>query len=574
MNRQWQKQYAEAIELGAFDDPKGRALARLINRGVADEKILGLVNERLARIDKARLRGEIAPFAIPSLQNGGLTLGFDDRDKPVAIDPDSLCAHSFILGGSGAGKTTLLLFVLLQLLGHVPGLWLADLRKRDLRAMLPLAVRKGVPLSVVPIDRARINPLEFEGRDKQKLISRRVRSIGVSLGLPPRGRSVFAAACWKQYRRFGVLDRTDAPFPTLFDVYGEIRNDRSSNAQARHAVLDRLGAVLTELGPDLLAWRRGWRASQLATRSIVFEGGGLTERSVSLVIEHLLESRFMASVGVSNRPLSLLVALEDAQTLLGGAADDGEARVLDEMMALVRGSGIGMMLMAQSVHGVSPHMLSNTATKILGRVGHGGDVASMGRAMGLDHEQIRWSMSHLRPGVMVAQIADPRHRRPFVLRVPPMSSLPPVTDAEVEWSMKPLEALPTEFADEFRHWTPEERVDTRAGSNRTSEPPSAAEHAPNDKVDENTPPESTARPPMPDDAMRLLRAIDEHPGTPMNRIGTLAGLSNRKLYTLRTQMVEQGLIKAERLSINATGRPAVTLLLTPKGREALAGDAR
>ncbi|MCA9272831.1 MAG: hypothetical protein KDA31_07285 [Phycisphaerales bacterium] len=568
----WLESYQAATEAGAFMDAAGRAISRLVDLGVADEQVMSLARARIERHERRVIRGEVGPFPVPRLESGDLMLGDDEQGNRVLIDSNALTAHSLLIGGSGSGKSTLLSFIMIQLMGTIKATWSIDLRKRDLRRLRPLVKRKGVDLIVLPITRGRFNPLQLESGNPRQAIPRRVRSLATSLDLSPPAYRLFGDACWAEYERFGQIDGSGRVWPTLFDVYERVKRDDTAHPQVRAGLLDRLRGVLVGLGPEVLAWRQAWSAEHLASKDIVFEGGGVTESMAMLIVEPLVESRLSSALesGTSNRPLELLIAFEDAQSLLS-SSQGGELRVLDEFAGLVRGAGIGLLFGAQSAHGVSQHLLANTATKLLGRVGNARDVATIGGAMGLTGEQVRWAMHSLVPGRFVCQAGDAAWRKPFALQVPRMRIESSLDDREIAASQRPLLRLPVEPAKEYLNWSPIERVEVRSkpSQRRRQGTNSVSGSSPTEitTISADTPTTPTAS--LSAEALRLLRSLRDAPGTPMSKLHTAASISRRALYRLRDELLGQGLITQTELSTSARGRPAVVLVLTALGRRVL-----
>jgi len=64
-------------------------------------------------------------------------------------------------------------------------------------------------------------------------------------------------------------------------------------------------------------------------------------------------------------------------------------------------------------------------------------------------------------GAFIGVASSAHYREPFLFN-PPLIPLPDeVDDAEATESLKPLNAIPTVFAEEFRHWQPVPVVQVR-----------------------------------------------------------------------------------------------------------------
>ena len=94
------------------------------------------------------------------------------------------------------------------------------------------------------------------------------------LGLPPRARAILRQVCYGLYTEYGIWRGRTEVWPCLYDVYEQVRAAARLNAPAREAILDRLGVLLTSLGPDCAAYRLAWNPEDLAQHSIDFEMTG------------------------------------------------------------------------------------------------------------------------------------------------------------------------------------------------------------------------------------------------------------------------------------------------------------
>ena len=158
-------------------------------------------------------------------------------------------------------------------------------------------------------------------------------------------------------------------YPTLFDLYEAVRADEESNPPARLALLDSLEPVLRSLGPQVLAYRYGWTSTDLAARHLAIEFAGIGEVEKNLLLNSLVLSEFASRVarGLSNPKMDLWICCDEAQRLC--SAGSGQAGAITDLVGMVRGTGIGLDLSVPSTADLAPQVLSNTATKIMGRCG-------------------------------------------------------------------------------------------------------------------------------------------------------------------------------------------------------------
>lgn len=413
-------------EHGVLQDSFGRALRRIAGLGVADSFV---EREIRRRVQKHKvMRAFQGPFGLSEPGQGEIIRGLDERGRPIRMPLRSLLAHSLTVAGSGAGKTIQALFIALQVALLVPGVWLFDLRKKEYGKLKPYLTRAGIELCVVPARALKLNPLQVpSGVEPIAWASNLSDMLVQVLTLPARASKLLHMAIMRLYDQFGVL-RGGREYPTLFDLRELVATDAHANTPAKEAFVDSLDPILMSLGPNVLAYRRAWTTADLCNRHIVFEFCGIPEPAQNLLLNSILWGEFASRIarGSSNVPLSLFVSLDEGARLLSPGAT---SNALVEMLGLVRGTGIALDLAVQTVD-LAPGVLSNTATKCVGRCGSATDYDVIGAAMGLTQDQKQWAKTHLEPGVFIGQFAEGPFRHPFVYRVPRMNLAPPAPTAD------------------------------------------------------------------------------------------------------------------------------------------------
>jgi hypothetical protein len=399
-----------------LDDELGRLCRQHYELGICSEYTAGILIQRMKK-HQLFLAFSGTPFRTPNLHDGELILGRDLYGNPARIPLQYLNAHTLLIANTGAGKTTMERFYALQMARHLRGLWLFDLRRRELRCLRRYLAAMGINLVVVPGRSMKINILQVpNGVEPSDFIPRIADSLVAVLGIPPRASKLIQSHLFRLYRRFGILEGRSL-LPTIFDLFEEIKNDTKANPQARMALLDSLDPVLQSIGPNL-CFRRGWTTELLSTRCLLFEFTGLTEIDKNIMLNYLLVSEFISRVArnISNPRLNLLVMFDEANRLVAGSPD--QPSPIGDLIGLVRGTGIGLFLSAQSTSDLLPQVMANTSLKILGRVGAAGDYVAMGRAMGLDQSQLDWAIRNLRPGRFIGRASEGNWSYPFVFEVP------------------------------------------------------------------------------------------------------------------------------------------------------------
>ncbi len=530
---------AYASRHGLLDDPLGRVLRRLTDLGIDDEFTRGEIDRRVRRhqID-GLFRG---PFEPPQSCNGSLVLGCDERGRDFSIPTQFANAHSLTVGGSGSGKTNRSRFMALQMARIVPGVWLFDLRKAEFAAIRSVLADEGIDFAILNARDLRFNPLQSpEGVPPLQWAATVADLLVQSLGLPPRATKLLHTTVAAMHQ--GFFGGRDAEHPTLFDLRERIAGDRGANPQAREAIVDSLDPVLLSLGPLVLGCRRGWTTRDLARRRLIFEFGGVAEAEKDLLLHGLLLSEFTSRVarGLSNAPMDLWVCCDEAQRLL---SPHGGRSAIADMIGLVRGTGIGLDLSVQASD-ILPSVLSNTAIKILGRMGSATDLDVIGSAMALSHEQRTWVLHNLRPGLFVAQLGEGRWRRPFVLRVPEFRAHASGARVGSVDSMRDLAALPVVAAPEFAGWRPTRPAPRGPMRSRPQSSPATVQE-------------------LTDAEHRYITAVREHPGLSSSEYPKLAKLSTRKAQVVRDGLAARGLLRLHTLQFSPRGRP--TIVVEPLG---------
>ena len=435
------------LEYDLFDDDVGQAQLDIWEAGVCDERIAGMIKHRVSKHRLAQAMSGM-PFRPAKLTDGDYVIGFDSHRRKLLSWIQFLNGHALRVSASGGGKTTSLYSVILQIAARDSkcgrcSMWLCEMSKKEMAVMRPYLARLGIDLIVIEGRSWRINPLQLPlGVEPTDWIPRVADMLIEVLELPPRASKLLQSKLFRLYRQFGIIEGKTA-YPTLFDLFEEVRQDQQANRQARMAVLDNLEPVLLSLGPEVLAYRYGWPSWELARRHLVFELGGLAETDKNLILNSLVLAEFTSRIarGVSNPTMDLWICCDEAQRMCARSGSTGHSAI-GSQIGLVRGTGIGLDLSVQSASDVIPQVFSNTATKILGRCGSAADYSAMGNSMGLTAEQIRWAQLNLRPGLFIAQLGEGNWRHPFVFQVPPMT-LGPAPDSQSDVTERPLGELPT-----------------------------------------------------------------------------------------------------------------------------------
>jgi len=549
------------LDHGRLDDDVGKAMLGIVQAGACDPCIAGMIRGR-ARKERIRQAFNRMPFREPRLGSGELAVGLDIKGRPLPVPIQYLNAHSLTVANTGSGKTTKSRFYILQIAPHVSGMWLVDLRKREFRVLRKYLARLRIDLVILPGRRMRINPLQVPlGVDPIDWSTRIADMLIQVLDLPPRASKLIQATSHRLYRRFKILEGA-AEFPTLFDLFEEIRQDKRANPQSRLAILDSLDPVLSSLGPEVLAYRTGWSSHDLAGCHLALEFAGLAECDKNLLLNYLPLAEFTSRVarGISNPRMDLWICCDEAQRLCSAAGAAQANGGISDLIGLVRGTGIGLDLSVLSMTGLASQVPSNCATKIMGRCGSAADYAAAGHSMGLNAEQIQWAQHHLKPGMFIAQLGEGNWRYPFVFTIPPME-LSNVAPSQIDdGGLGEMDALPIVCADEFKHWG-QPVGDIDGGSASSASPAPACMSA------------STSPPPAvfaSEQEYRFCKAVAGGPMQPSSTYAKLAGIGSKTALSARRRLVAAGYIAEHKVQKSSRGRASILLEVLPAGEAAIA----
>jgi hypothetical protein len=410
-------------KLGLFDDFEGRQLLKCYQHGIQDSFVVGRIRRRVdGALRRLALSG--SPFLPPRLNRGDFVFGFDQWNNRLLTFTQYFNAGTFQLGGTGSGKSNSSKYRAIQIAPApgIRGMWLIDLRKREYRSLRPLLARLGIDLKIIRGRKFCINPLQVPyGVDPIEYAAVAADFLVRVLNLPPRASTLLRSTLIKLYRQHGILNGGQQ-YPTLFHLSEAIRTNRDANPQARRAILDNLEAILLALGPEILAYHRGWDVHELAQHHLVMELTGLPEAGKDLILNYLITAEFISRIarGISNPKMDLWISFDEGQRLFSQRKETASygGNALIDLTGLVRGTGIGLEISVLTTSDLSTNIPNLTSTKIIGRCGSLAEYTTAGHFAGLNLDQIMWCAHHLVPGLFVGQLGEGSWRYPFLFQVP------------------------------------------------------------------------------------------------------------------------------------------------------------
>lgn len=535
-------------EHDAFDSPWGQSLLRAWELGASDEELVRMIEDIVRPYQKRAALGELIPFKLPRLFSGSLAVGADMRGNAVCLVAQRLNSGQLMLGNTGAAKSNSVKVTILGLAPSLDGLWCTDMYKTELRHLRPLLGKLNRDFVVARSHRIKINVLQPDSNDIRGHLEMTLGILKRVLGLPPRAMTILRMTCYQLYRDFGNLDgRTDA-WPTLFDAFERIRTAPGLNLAAKEALLDRLGAFLLSVTPEVAAYRMAWRPSDLTRHFIDFEFNAASEQVKSILLNYCLFSVLHHRVAQRkpNATMDFWAVFEDAQRFFSAHGEDtGDIAPAEELAGLIRGTGAGIAFTAQTLSGLPKGLLANLATKCMFRLGSHTDYQALGADMGMTSEQIEWAKLNLRPGLSIWSLAEGPHRLPFIVRTPKVEVPPVVDDAEADRSMAALERLPSVPATEFARWQPDDYVELQPTVSPVTPKLIAAE-------------------------LRFLKAVADQPGQASAVYSKLSGMNGKRAAEIRSRLVQDGYLRQHEVATGERGRNALILEPLDAAFEALA----
>ena len=533
------KRLMDVASAGLLSDPKTLLFLDALAARPDDKRLAQSIDYRtqLAALRQA-VREQL--FVVPDPVRGNFMLGEHPGGKAL-IPFLELTSHLLQISSTGGGKSVSLNYWLLQAACLADGMWIFSLYKREVRHLLPLLAKAGKELFILRWRDFPFNPLEVpRGVHPTEQINNIADIFASTLGVPPVARNILRVALTNLYKKHGVFEGSKN-WPTLRELAEEIRSMKGNEA-AKQAILDRLDTLLA-IASDMLDHRVGLSLEAMENVICAIELDGLGLMYQSFLASCMMTAAFTRRVAMNDNKKVLLVSLDEGQRLYSqrAAASAEGPSVISLMTALVRAQNMMFLVGAQTTYDLSPAILSNSATKILGRCGSLSDYREMSGAMGLNSEQLTWCQFNLKPGLFVAKLNYGDNQRPFLLRVPLIDVPPVVTDDETAASGRRLR--------EKLNWKEETPplVLTPPGS---SEPGQSSTEG--DGAEEET---------LTPDEQRLYDAVLANPYRPSSKLASVLGVSPCKAILLRKNLCQKGYL--EEWSIDAVRGGAKMIVLVP-----------
>jgi hypothetical protein len=371
--------------------------------------VLGLPSRRALRLDE-HPDGPIDDGA------GSVVLGRTRRGAEVRVGMGELCSHLLVTGASGSGKSTALAGLLSQLDATGVPFAVVEPVKREWLSWGLSGLRTWCPGSAHDHTGWALNPLEVpDGIEVGTHLDQLVALFRGAYSLPDPLPHLLELALVRAYEQTGcdlAADRrpNDQRWPTMSSVLtvlaglpAELGYEPQIRANLRAAAVARLGGLVRGARGRVLNRDQPFPVDEALTGPLVVNLDAIGDdqaRSLfmALFVLRLAEERRVRP----HRDLQHVTVLEEAHRLLpartagvpdgsgsveGGAVTHG-ASVVADLMAEVRSSGEGMVVVDQSASMLVRSAVVNTSTKLALRTVDRSDQSALGAAMGLDDDEL------------------------------------------------------------------------------------------------------------------------------------------------------------------------------------------
>lgn len=526
---------------------------------------------------------------------------------PLKIDVDTFNTHALVCGRSGSGKSVLTMHLARKFMNRDIIVTVFDWKRsyRQLVRQVPEGSLRVLTPGREHVAPMRWNPLIPPQGCEPMLYAKLIVDVICRALLGGEGViSLMHRGLETLYRECGLLDGQVERYPTINDLLDWIeRTKLTGRAGMWKASADRILRAMTygDFGRMIDTQSSADLLAILESNSVIELDGlaGSADRQLFAEGVTLWLSRCLLARG--ERPsLERLWVHEEASHLLSQSEIGAQETTLEQALRLIRAYGAGICVVDQQCSSLSKTVFANTGTTFCLNQKLRSDVQAITGALNLTPEQ-RDAVSTLPVGQAIVRLPE-GHPEPFLIQVPPPpSSAPGMADDVSDDELAKRHASHCTHAtsedlivQEYLSLNVEERSRTSPSDSVMESPEQASSVAitplpgsdnknhprqPDGQPPAGTPHQYTSELKTPDqrkhrsdpsvyrpktEAVSLLDDIINHPlATTVERYDRLK-LSRRRGHALRSDLVQQGYLKPERIPTRSGN--VVLLGLTQAGR--------
>ena len=343
------------------------------------------------------------------------TILYDKEKYPFGISSTELMQNMAILGRSGAGKTNVTFHILAQLIDrNIPFVFLDW--KRTVRHLIPNFEDK---LNIYTPGRA-LSPFPFNpfvvppGIESNVYVNQVVDAMSQAFTLGDGSRSLLRKAIAALYAQGNLC-------PTVKDIIGQL--DKVPHTGRMGAWKVTAMRALESLEFSDISSKDRISQEQLTRKLLhgntVIELDALGQESKRFLIPLLCLWLYYVRLKSPDREkLSLVIFLEEAHHVLHKRSQTANETVLEMLFRQCRELGIGIVVIDQHPHLLSPAALGNTYTTICLNQKDPSDINKAAAVSLLDADEKNY-FSMLPVGQAIIKLQD-RWMRPFLVKFPLM----------------------------------------------------------------------------------------------------------------------------------------------------------
>lgn len=398
-----------------------------IQIGLPKKSVSGITVIPMAPFGRNVMESTEDTLELGSLYHMGHNEGESGREQKVKIDIESLSMHTFITGSTGKGKSTAIYSILDKLMHHkVKGqennikfmvIEPAKGEYKDRFGSYPDVSVFGTNYKKMPL--LRINPFSFpEDIHVLEHIDRLIEIFNVCWPMFAAMPAVLKDSVERAYVVSGwdletsecrYRDGNGKPlFPSFMDVLRQIYVVMDESAYSSDSKGDYKGALCTRLKSltnglyGQIFTTNELSAEELFDRNVIVDlsrtGSSETKALIMGLLVMKLQEHRMANADYGNAPLRHVTVLEEAHNILKRTSTEqlgGEANVLGKSVEMLANSiaemrtyGEGFIIADQAPGLMDMSVIRNTNTKMIFGLPDLDDREIVGRAAGLNDEQI------------------------------------------------------------------------------------------------------------------------------------------------------------------------------------------